>query len=137
MTTKKKSETEKPEESILFPEAKVAGIIVKPWTFGKLFDISVSLDKILDKAEQKGIVDKLEEGDFSYVLMARVFTLAGPEILDIISITTDKTVDEIKELDMEDGIEIAFTIFRQNKEKIKNVLSPLLTVRIEEEGAKN
>jgi hypothetical protein len=131
----KKKTNEKPEEAILFPEADVSGIRVKPWSFGKLFDISVALDRVIEKAEERGIIEKLEDGTFNHVVMARLFTLAGPEVLEIISITVDKTIEEIKELSMEDGVKLAFTIFMQNKEKIKNALSPLLFQK--EEGQKS
>jgi hypothetical protein len=127
MTKKKKS-----EEEILFPDVKVSNIKVRPWSFGKLFDISVSLEKIIDKAEGKGLIERLEEGAFDPIVMARLFTLAGPEVLEIMSITVDKPIDDIKALDMEDGMKLAFTIFYQNKEKIKNALIPLLQVK--EEG---
>jgi hypothetical protein len=133
MSGKKKKSEEKPEEAILFPEATIKGIKVKPWSFGKLFDISLALDRVVEKADERGIIEKLEDGTFNHIVMARLFTLAGPEVLEIISITVDKPIEDIKELSMEDGIKIAFTIFNQNKEKIKNALSPLLRVQ-EEEG---
>jgi len=67
------------------------------------------------------------EGTFvPYVLIARLFAIASIEVLHIISITVDVEEEEIRKLSMEDGIKIAMVIFQQNKETIKNALSPLL-----------
>jgi hypothetical protein len=128
-----KKKSEKPEEAVLFPEVKIAGIKIKPWSFGKLFDISLYLDNIIEKAESKGVIKKLEEDAIDPVLLARLFSLAGPEVLEIIAVTTEKDIDTIKSLSMEDGISIAHTIFLQNKEKIKNALTPLF-LKVKEEG---
>ncbi len=117
----------KTEESILFPEQKVGNIIVKPWSFGKLFDLSVLLEKALTKLDANGIdIEKALSGTtISYVLIAKFFSLVSDEILDVISITLDKDKEEIKALSMEDGIKAAFIIFNQNKEIIKNAFSSL------------
>lgn len=129
-----KKKAEKPDEVILFPEVDVAGIIIKPWSFGKLFDISLLLDRVIEKAQAKGLVDKLETDSFSQVDVARLFTLASSELLEIISITVNEPIEKIKDLSIEDGIKIILVIFSQNKEKIKNALSPLLSQEIHEEG---
>ena len=122
MANKKKT-----EEQILFPETNVCGIIIKPWAFGMLFELSESLDAVLDKADQKGILDNIinEDGVISYITMARILALANEEVLQIISTTIDKSHDEIKAYDMAKGIKIALTIFNQNKETIKNALSQM------------
>ena len=122
------SSKEKPkrDEEILFPEAKVGDITVKPWSFGMLFDISGSLEKVLDKIEDKK-VDLTPEGGFiPYTTFARLFTIAGPEVLKIISLTIDMPENEVKDLDMDTGVKIAMIIYQQNRETIKNALTPLL-----------
>jgi len=118
--------TDKQDEVTLFPEANVDGIVVKPWSFGKLFDLSVLLDSVLDKAESKGVIAEFNSGTtIPYTTMAKLFTIASPEVLKIISITLGKSEDEVRELPMATGIKIAVTIFSQNRETIKNALSPL------------
>lgn len=118
--------TVKSDEAILFPEANVDGVVVKPWSFGKLFDLSVMLDTVLEKAEKKGLVAELNSGTtVPYTTIAKLFAIASPEVLKIISITLGKSEDEVRELSMATGIKIAVTIFSQNKETIKNALSPL------------
>jgi hypothetical protein len=120
------TEVTKTDEAVLFAEADINGIKVKPWSFGKLFDLSLLLESVLDKAEKKGVVEELNKGGVvPYTTIAKLFTIASPEILKIITITTGKTEEEIRELDMTTGVKIATTIFTQNKETIKNALSLL------------
>jgi hypothetical protein len=112
------------DENVLFPEVNIDGIIVKPWSFGILFEISSSLESILDKAEESGLVKKMEEsgGFLSYTILARLFTVASPHVLKVMSITLGKSEEEIKSLDMATGIQIATTIYNQNKATISNSL---------------
>lgn len=131
MTTKKKS---KDDEAVIFPEAKVAGITVKPWSFGMLFELSTMLDSVIQKVEQKGMVDDLTSGFISYITMAKLFTIASDEVLKMISLTTGKKEEEIKALDISDGVKLAMVIYEQNKETIKNGLAPLLQKNEEEAG---
>ena len=129
----------KNDESILFPEAEIDGIIVNPWSFGMLFEISPSLEVILDKMDEKKLTQKLDEsgGFLSWSLIARLFTIAGPEMLHIIALTIEKSPEEVKKLDMETGMKISSVIFNQNKERIlnalKNVFSPPQTPQAQEE----
>jgi len=118
------------DEEILFPEVKINDIIIRPWTFGKLFQVSSMLDLVLDKAESKGLIAKFEEegGFLTYATMVRLLTLASPEVFEIIKVTIEKDSDFVNGLDMATGIKIAMIIYKQNKEIIlKNVFSPLLT----------
>ena len=135
---KKKSPS---DESVLFPEAEVDGIEIKPWSFGMLFEVSPSLEAVLDKMDAKGLTQKLDEsgGFLSWSLIARLFTIAGPEVLKIIALTTKKSEEEVKELDMDTGMKIAVVIFNQNKERITNALKnvfgpPQVQDQEEEEG---
>lgn len=126
MAEEKKKSKEKSEEQILFPEAKVGDITIKPWSFYKLFELSPLLDRVLDKMEEKGI-DLEKYGDIlPYGTVARLFTIAAPEVKEIFHITLDKTEEDLKDLSMEDGIKIATIIYLQNKETVKNALAPLL-----------
>jgi len=119
--TKKKS-----DEEILFSQVSIDGITVKPFSFGVLFDVSGLLDSVIDKAEKKGLIDEItKSGNLSYIHMVKLFTLASDEVLKIIAIVTGKTTDEIKALSVSDGIKIAYVIFIQNKEILKNALSSL------------
>jgi hypothetical protein len=125
---KNTGETSKKEDvSVLFPEAKVGDIIIKPWGFGMLFDISGSLEKVLDKVEEKGINLAPESGFIPYTTFARLFTIAGSEVLKIIALTIDMSEEEVKKLDMDTGIKIVMIIYQQNKEVIKKSLAPLLS----------
>ena len=123
MTDKKKNK--KSEEEVLFPEAKFGGFEVKPWSFGILFEISGLLDEVLEKVEEKGLFDMFNSDTISYLSMVKVFTIASPQILKIISITLNEDEEKIKELSMEDGINIAIEITRQNWTILKNVLTPV------------
>jgi len=117
----------KSEEEILFPEVKIAGKTIKPWSFGALFDLSESLEIVLDKVENKGIDKEFEDsGILTYTSMGRLFTIANQEVLKIIAYTINEDTEEVKKLNMSDGVKIALTIFHQNVETIKNALAPLL-----------
>jgi len=118
----KKMVKKKSDEQILFADIVVDDITIKPWAFGILFELSESLDIVLDKAANKGVLDNIvdESGSISYITMARIFALANEEILSIISITIDKSVDEIKNFKMDKGIKVALTIFNQNRDVIKS-----------------
>ena len=127
------------DESILFPEITINNIVVRPWTFGILFEISNSLELILDKAEESGLAKKIEEagGFLSYTILARLFTVASPHVLKVMSTTLGKNEDEIKALDMETGIQIAMAIYNQNKititNSLKNVFGPPKKIEKEKE----
>jgi len=112
---------------------------VKPWSFGMLFEISPMLDSVLSTLETKDI--DIDSGFLSYTTIARLFAVASPQILDIIAITLDVDVNEVKNLSMEDGVKIAFTIYQQNSTVLKNVIRSLLVERktkkvVEKETAK-
>lgn len=130
------AEKKKSEEEILFPEAKVEDLVIKPWSFGMLFEVAPHLEAILDKADEKNVMSKLADGSTPFpVFIARLFTLAQSEVLKVMALTLDMEEDEIKNFDMSKGIKIATIIYEQNKEQIKNALSPLLVIQeeIEEE----
>lgn len=121
----------KTEEEILFPEQEVAGITVKPWSFGDLFKIADPLDRILDKIIAQGLDQKLlsDEGgiQLDYFSLARLFTLASKELLSVISDTLNVEPETVEKLSASDGIAIVLLMFNQNKEmlinSIKNALS--------------
>ena len=116
----------KTDEEILFPEITIEGEVLKPWSFGKLFDLSPMLESVIDKMEAKGIDLDFNKEFIPYLTLAKLFTIATSEVLKIISITLDKPEEEIKKFDMQKGVKIAMGVYEQNKEVIKNALSPLL-----------
>ena len=120
------------EYETLFPEAKVGDIIIKPWSFGMLFKISDVLGSIIDKAEKRNILQDFEKETTTYVLMAKLFSLAGPELLSIISLTINMSQSEVEAFDMATGIKIALIIFNQNKDMIMNSIKNVFSVSLEE-----
>ena len=123
-----KKDNKKEDEEILFPEVKVKDYVIKPWSFGILFDISEMLEGILDKLDEKNIkLDSMfsDEGFISYTNILRLFTIASKDVLEIIAITLDVDKEELKGLDMSDGIKIATVIYKQNSEMfVKNFMAP-------------
>jgi len=128
-----KTET-RPDTEILFPEVVIGDIVIKPWSFGILFDISTLLEEVLNEVEKKNIT--LDEGFISYVTMARLFTVANTQVLKIMSITLDIPEEKIRSLPMADGIKIASTIARQNWTIIKNEVLLLLEPKQQKEEEK-
>ena len=123
----KNDKKEKPEEAILFPEVKIGDIVVKPWTFGKLFKLANILDTAISKLEDGGIdIEKVFSGDtIPYTLIAKLFSMISDEVFEVIKISVDMSEEELANLDMSTGIKLAFTIFNQNKEAIKNAFTSL------------
>jgi len=122
MTTKNKS-----DEEVMFNEEEISGIKVKPWSFGTLFDISALLDVVLDKAGEKGLLATLEkeftEGTLNYITLTRLFTLASKQMLAILSIGCEVEESKVRKLSMEDGVRLAYTVYRQNSSSIKNAFT--------------
>lgn len=121
-------EKKKTDEEILFPDVKVADTTIRPWSFGVLFEISDLVDHVINKMEDKKVgLDSIisSDGTITFLTIGKLFTIASPEVLKIMSITTGLSDIDIKALSMEDGIKMAFTIFSQNKETIKNALNSL------------
>ena len=123
----------KTDEEVLFPEAKVGDLVIKPWSFGTLFEISSFLEVVLDKMSAKGLELDSVDGFISYSFMLKLFTIASPELLKIVAVTTGKDADEIKALSMQDGLSTSIIIAKQNWTTIKNALSPLLNMMTTEE----
>jgi len=128
--SKKVTKKQPSDDSILFSEVKINGIVVKPWSFGMLFELSRAIEKIMDRAEEKGLINALDRefttGVLSYVTIAKLFTIASDDVLDIISKTISMEMEKVRELDISTGIKIVSTIYRQNASIIKNELSLLL-----------
>ena len=126
MAAKKKS-----DEEILFPEKKIAGITVRPWSFGELFIIADPLERVLDKIDDSGMSDKLidENGEFQldYLSLARLFTLASQELLDIISDTLGVAKEKVEALSATDGISIVLLMYNQNREMLVNAIKNALS----------
>lgn len=134
-TQKTQKTNSKTDEEVLFPSAKIGKYTIKPWSFGILFDISVKLETVLDRLREKDIEGLFDLDLVSPISIARLFTVASSEVLSIIAITLDVDEDEVRNLSMEDGIRMAYVIYRQNATVIKNALAPLLAlITVTEEG---
>jgi len=115
------------DEEILFPDQEIGGITVKPWSFGALFSITDPLERILNKIDDTGLAEKLfleKTGNVTvdYISMARLFTLAGTELLQIMTKTLKVDQDTVEALSIEDGIKIVMLMYMQNKTIITNAL---------------
>jgi len=130
-------EIKKTDEEIIFPEAKVGEITIKPWSFGILFKISTMLETVLDKMDDKKIFVDPVAGFISYFDMLRVFTIANKEVKTIIAITVGKPEEDIEMLSIEDGVKIAMIIYKQNSTILKNVVSSLFGMKMTEMGAQS
>jgi len=122
------------DEQTLFPEAKVGENVIKPWSFGMLFEISDIVDAVITKVNEKGLTAELFTEDFiAYDNVAKLFTIAANPLLTLICKTLDKDEEYVKGLSMTDGIEITLIIGKQNWTTIKNALAPLLEKPVKEE----
>lgn len=115
---------EKTDEGVLFPEVEIDGIVVKPWSFGMLFELAESLDRVIKRLEDhpKLLEEVTDLGTtISYITIARLFALANDEVMSIICKTINKSEEEVIKFPMDTGIRIAMQIFQQNSSSIKNV----------------
>jgi hypothetical protein len=119
----------KNDEKVLFPEIIIGKYTLKPWTFGTLFTISEQLGIVVEKAEQRNLVEELNNssGFLPYTTLVKLFSIAGPEVLKIMSITLEVSEEEIQKLSLEEGMHIAYSIFDQNKTTILGSISKMFT----------
>lgn len=131
------------DEQVLFDEVKIGKYVVKPWSFGVLFDVSDMIDDIFVKLEKKKVdISKevaaiADAGEINLPFIARLFSVSAYQIRKIMAITLDISEEEVNELNMTDGVKIAATILRQNFSIIKNAISsslPEIIVTAKEEG---
>lgn len=119
----------KSDEQILFPEEEIDGVTIKPWSFGMLFDISSSLERVVDKAEMRGLLEEINtlEGTVPYTVFIKIFTVCSEEVLNIMSMTLNIDEEDIKKWNMQKGLKIAYKIYEQNRDvimdSVKNVFS--------------
>jgi len=127
-------EKTKSEEEIIFPDIEISGYVLRPWSFGVLFKLSHLLGSVLDKAEEKNLVSEINEsgGFLQYTTLAKLFSIAGPELLEIISITLGAPAEEIEALNMEAGLRIALAIYNMNKDVITNSLKNVFSTPAED-----
>ena len=72
-----------------------------------------------------------ESNESRYTTFAKIFSIAGPEVLEIIKKTLNVEEEEVNNLDMEVGIKIAMVIFEQNKTTIMNSLKNVISTPME------
>jgi hypothetical protein len=107
------------DEIILFPEANVEGIIVRPWTFGVLLDVNPFLEAIFEKIEAKGI--KFDGFMLGFTEIKELYFAAAPQLLKVLSFTTGKSEDDIRNLDLKVVLRLIYVIWQQNQANLKNV----------------
>lgn len=123
----------KSDEAILFPEVTIPeleGLVLRPWTFGNLLDVNPFLEAIFERIESKGILL-----DFTMIGIKEIKELyfaAAPQLLKIICITTNKSEEEIRNLDLKIIAKLLYIIWNQNGENVKNGLSLLGLTAAEE-----
>lgn len=104
----------------------IAGIKVRPWSFGELFLVAGPLESVIDKIEESGmshrIIGSQGELNFDYLSLAKLFTLASGELLQIISDTLHVEEEKIKALTAPEGIAIVLLMFNQNKEMLTSAV---------------
>lgn len=123
-------EITKSDEEILFSDTKIAGLVIKPWSFGKLFEISPILDRLISKVEERGVDKEIEErvlsgGNISIVFLMKLFPIFSSELFEIIKRTLAVDDATVNKLTIEEGVAIIRIIYTQNQSSIKNALSLL------------
>ena len=108
------------DEVILFPEANVEGIVVKPWTFGVLLDVNPFLEAIFEKIEAKGI--KFDGFMLGFTEIKELYFAAAPQLLKILAFTTGKSEEEIRNLSLNIVLRLVYIIWQQNQANLKNAL---------------
>ena len=102
-----------------FTGKEIQGTLVKPWTWGKLERLAPSLSTIYVLCKENDI-DSFDK----FLKNGKFMSLCMPEITKIISLTTEETEENIKDFPLDKVLVIVLTIFQQNLEYLKNLLSP-------------
>jgi len=114
--TKKKST----KERVLFPEKKVYGYTIKPWTLGMIEELVPSLERIAIELIKRRITTKNYKEQGLQIIPAVI-----PELSEIISKTLGIPIKEVKEFQLDEVTVIVLTIAEQNMKYLKNSLSPI------------
>jgi len=118
----KKEKSEKLGAEDLVQEVKIAGYVVRPWSFGKVVQVTQHLDQITGLLSQSGVkVSELDEKD-----MGKIAKIVMPVAPLIMAITLDVDKEEIEKLKADDGILIMLTIVNQNIRYLKNFIGPVV-----------
>ncbi|MEO0250054.1 MAG: hypothetical protein ABIN58_11125 [candidate division WOR-3 bacterium] len=112
----------KPEEAekkadvdVLFPEQRVCGYTVRPWTWGQITELGQDLAAVIDEMRKEGVkADRLDMGILAALLRATGATTR------IVAVSIGQTEDHIMSL-MPDVVgRLLVTIVSANWEYLKN-----------------
>ena len=123
----KQESKNKTDVEILFPEIEVDGYKIKPWTLGKLIKINPHLERIFTKLEEKGIKLSIDTID---TYLRDIYFAAVPEIVSILAISLEKSIEDLEDLAIPTAIKLIYAIYKQNEESVKNVLVLLQAAQI-------
>lgn len=115
-------EVKKTDEEILFAETTLGTVTVKPWTLGKLLKINPHLERLFQKLESKNVKITLDGVEGA---IYEIYFAAFPELVEIMSISLEKTLDDLQEINLSDIVKIIYLIYKQNEDSLKNGLSLL------------
>ncbi len=105
----------KPDVDVLFPEQKVCGYTVRPWTWGQITELGLDLAAVIDEMRKEGVkADRLDMGILAALLRATGATTR------IVAVSIGQTEDHVKSLMPDVVARLLASIVAKNWEYLKN-----------------
>jgi hypothetical protein len=112
---------------VLVDEVQIAGYSVRPWSFGKIIQLTQYIDRI--KTLLNGTEFKLSSSDsITPDEVEMIVKTVAPLAPVIMSITVDATEEDMINLPGDDGIFMLITIVKQNLGYLKNLYGPVMKI---------
>ena len=111
----------KPKDKVLFSDIEIEGYKIKPWSLGKMEELSPCFERIGMEFIKRGLKIANVEKEIPQI----IFTIL-PQVSIIISITLNEDIEKVKEFDIGKATTIIIAIARLNMEFLKNVSSPVM-----------
>lgn len=106
---------------ILFPEVNVGGFVVKPWSWQQFVQLAPLIAEAVEKLKQS----EFDFERFDPQQLARLLPDLGDIVPRIIGLTVGCDAEKIEALPFGVVGRLAFTIFSQNAEQIRNFTADL------------
>jgi hypothetical protein len=119
---KKKDEEKKPSESeILFPDISVAGLKIRPWTFGQFMDMLPVFRKAADRLLEIGIgKNDIDEALSDPSKMLEFVSIILPISGEVIAKTVGVSEEEVRDWPIDKAVQVLIVILSENAGRIKN-----------------
>ncbi len=118
-------EARKSDTDVLFPDQKIYGEDVKPWTYPQFRAVVPDLVMTAKVLKQAGVtmeeVSNVEAAEFEKVMALIEKSLPALPVCEVVSKTLDKDLKEVEEWDFDKPVGLFLLIMIQNMRRVKNL----------------